>query len=90
MRTSEGTVAVLALKNIAPTVVQRSGFARLIGSICRLAAIAVERTLRKQEIETARVVSQAEGLRSVLLSFISHDFGTPLASIIGSSSSLLS
>lgn len=90
MRTSEGTVAVLALKGIAPEVVRRAGFSRLIGSICRLAAIAVERTLRKLEVESARVVSQTEGLRSALLSAISHDFGTPLASIIGSASSLLS
>ena len=90
MRISEGAVAVLALKGVAPEVVQRAGFRRLIGSICRLAAIAVERTLRKQEVENARVISQTEGLRSALLSAISHDFGTPLASIIGSASSLLS
>ena len=90
MRTSEGTVAVLALKNIRPEVTERPSFNRLVRSICRLAAIAVDRTLRKQEIETARVVSQTEGLRSALLSSISHDFGTPLSSIIGSASSLLS
>ena len=90
MQTSEGTVAVLALKGITPEVVSQTGFSRLISSICRLAAIAVERTLRMQELENARVVSQTEGLRSALLSAISHDFGTPLASIMGSASSLLS
>ena len=41
-------------------------------------------------VENARVVSQTEGLRSALLTSISHDFGTPLASIIGSASSLIS
>ena len=90
LATAESTVAVLGLKNVAPAVVNSAGFRRVIGSICRLAALAVEHTLRKQELETARVVSQAEGLRSALLSAISHDFGTPLASIIGSASSLLS
>lgn len=90
LSTGESTVAVLALKNVAPAIVSAVGFRRVIGSICRLAALAVEHTLRKQELETARVVSQTEGLRSALLSAISHDFGTPLASIIGSSSSLLS
>ena len=88
--TVDTTVAVLALKNVAPSIVNSAGFRRVIGSICRLAALAVEHTLRKQELETARVVSQTEGLRSALLSAISHDFGTPLASIIGSASSLLS
>jgi two-component system sensor histidine kinase KdpD len=87
---SEATVAILALKNVAPTMVKSAGFRRVIGSICRLAALAVEHTLRKRELETARIVSQTEGLRSALLSSISHDFGTPLASIIGSASSLLS
>ena len=87
---ADGTVAVLALKNVAPPLVSSAGFRRVIGSICRLAALAVEHTLRKQELETARIVSQTEGLRSALLSAISHDFGTPLASIIGSASSLLS
>ncbi len=90
LATTDSVVAVLALKNVAPAMVNSAGFRRVIGSICRLAALAVEHTLRKQELETARVVSQTEGLRSALLSAISHDFGTPLASIIGSASSLLS
>jgi two-component system sensor histidine kinase KdpD len=90
LATTDTTVAVLALKGVAPEMVNSAGFRRVIGSICRLAALAVEHTLRKQELETARIVSQTEGLRSALLSAISHDFGTPLASIIGSASSLLS
>ncbi len=90
LETSEGIVAVLALKGVSRDTVDSPGFRRLIGSICRLAALAVEHTLRKQEVENARVVSQTEGLRSALLSAIAHDFGTPLASVIGSASSLLS
>ncbi len=90
LETGEGTVAVLVLRNTAREIVRSAGFRRVIGSICRLTALAVEHTLRKQELENARVVSQTEGLRSALLSAISHDFGTPLASIIGSATSLLS
>ncbi len=88
--TTDGMVAVLVLQDIPARVTNAAGFRRIVGSMCRLAAIAVERALRKQEIEDARVLSQTEGLRSALLSSISHDFGTPLASIIGSASSLLS
>lgn len=90
LETSEGTVAVLVLRNTAREIVRSAGFRRVIGSICRLTALAVEHSLRKQELENARVASQTEGLRSALLSAISHDFGTPLASIIGSASSLIS
>jgi len=90
LSTADTTVAVLALRDVAPSIVHSAGFRRVIGSICRLAALAVEHTLRKQELETARIVSETEGLRSALLSAISHDFGTPLSSIIGSASSILS
>ena len=88
--TADGTVAVLALKGLPKATLQSLGFTRLLGSICRLSALAVEHSLRKSEVENARIVSQTEGLRSALLTAISHDFGTPLASIIGSASSLIS
>jgi two-component system sensor histidine kinase KdpD len=90
LETLDGTIAVLALKDLPKATLQSPGFARVLGSVCRLAALAVEHTLRKSEVENARVLSQTEGLRSALLTAISHDFGTPLASIIGSASSLLS
>src|SRR5262249_38346108 len=90
LETTDGTTAVLALRGVSRETIQAPGFRRLIGSICRLSALAVEHSLRKREVENARVLSQTEGLRSALLSAISHDFGTPLASIIGSASSLIS
>lgn len=88
--TSDGTVAVLFLKNVAGERSETETFRRLVESLCRIAAIAMERTLRKQELENVRVLTQTEKLRSALLASISHDFGTPLASIIGSATSLLS
>jgi len=90
LETGEGTVAVLVIRDTSRAIIRSASFRRVIGSICRLTALAVEHSLRKQELENARVVSQTEGLRSALLSAISHDFGTPLASIIGSASSLIS
>lgn len=61
----------------------------MFDSVCRLSAVAVERALQTQDLEAAHVISQTESLRSALLSSISHDFGTPLASVIGSASSLI-
>jgi two-component system, OmpR family, sensor histidine kinase KdpD len=48
--------------------------------------------IRKQADEMAqvRVLAESERLRSTLLSSVSHDLRTPLASIIGSATSLLS
>lgn len=51
-------------------------------------AQAVLRTRLVDELETARVDSETERLRSALLSSVSHDLRSPLASIIGSASSL--
>jgi two-component system, OmpR family, sensor histidine kinase KdpD len=43
-----------------------------------------------QDMAQARVLAETERLRTALLSSVSHDFRTPLASIIGSATSLLS
>jgi two-component system sensor histidine kinase KdpD len=43
-----------------------------------------------QDMAQARVLSETERLRTALLSSVSHDLRTPLASIIGSATSLLS
>jgi two-component system sensor histidine kinase KdpD len=57
--------------------------------LCDLAAVTLERARLVAELEQTRVISETEQLRSALLSSVSHDLRTPLASIIGSTSSLL-
>lgn len=54
-----------------------------------LAAATLGRALLVADLEQARFVSETEQLRSALLSSVSHDLRTPLASIIGSTSSLI-
>jgi two-component system, OmpR family, sensor histidine kinase KdpD len=63
--------------------------ASLARSLCEQAAVALDRTRLASDLEEARLVSETEQLRSALLSSVSHDLRTPLASIIGSSTSLL-
>lgn len=53
------------------------------------AAAAFERTMLAEGREQARVEVQSERLRTALLSSLSHDLRTPLASIEGAASSLL-
>ena len=52
-------------------------------------ALAVERSQLAEEAEHARVVAETESLRNTLLASISHDLRTPLVSIIGSATSLV-
>lgn len=79
---SSGMV-LLHTDNLAPA---RHQLARML---CDLAAMTLERALLVADLEQARVISETEQLRSALLSSVSHDLRTPLASIIGSTSSLI-
>jgi two-component system sensor histidine kinase KdpD len=63
---------------------------RLLDALAGQAALAIERSLLNRDVEEARVSAETEKLRSALLSSISHDLRTPLASIIGGVSSLMS
>lgn len=61
----------------------------LASSFCDQAAIALDRTLLASDLDEARLDTERERLRSTLLSSLSHDLRTPLASVIGSTSSVL-
>ncbi len=51
-------------------------------------ALAMARTRLADHLERARIAEETERLRSALLSSVSHDLRSPLASMIGSASSL--
>ncbi|QSX75491.1 sensor histidine kinase KdpD [Lysobacter arenosi] len=61
---------------------------RLAEAMAQDIAQAVVRTRLVADLENARVSNETERLRSALLSSVSHDLRSPLASIIGSASSL--
>lgn len=61
----------------------------LARNLCDQAAVALDRTRLVSKLEDAKLVSETEQLRSALLSSISHDLRTPLATIIGATTSLL-
>ncbi|MBC7821623.1 MAG: DUF4118 domain-containing protein [Planctomycetaceae bacterium] len=62
---------------------------RLLETCASLIALAVERDQSVLEAQQAQVEVQTEQLRSSLLSSVSHDLRTPLATIAGTASSLL-
>src|SRR5439155_12451149 len=63
---------------------------RLLEIFASHAALAIERTRSQHAAEDARVQIQAEKMRSSLLSAVSHDLRTPLASITGAATTLRS
>lgn len=57
--------------------------------LCEQTSLAVERIMLEDNLKAAQLAAQTEQLRAALLSSVSHDLRTPLASIIGSVSSVL-
>lgn len=90
LRSADGPVGVVAMVGASPEVTASAQFRRRLDSLSGIAVVAIERMLLTREIESARFTAQTESLRAALLSSISHDLRTPLASIIGSATSLLS
>lgn len=83
--TARGPIGLLAIEIPDLEAEQRE----MVQALCDQAAIAIERTRLVSDLEDARVVTETEQLRSALLSSVSHDLRTPLASIIGSASTLI-
>jgi len=85
-----GTLGVLGLRfdEGAPRLLPEQR--RLAEAMAEDIAQAVVRTRLVAELEDARVGGETERLRSALLSSVSHDLRSPLASMIGSASSLAS
>jgi two-component system sensor histidine kinase KdpD len=63
---------------------------RLLETLADQAAVAIERTTLVADVEAARLASETERLRSALLSSLSHDLRTPLVSILGAATSMIS
>jgi two-component system sensor histidine kinase KdpD len=62
---------------------------QLLDAMADQLALALERTLFERRSAAAALEAETERLRSTLLSSISHDFRTPLTTIIGAASSLI-
>ena len=82
-----GAHHVLVIKDGTPFA-DGSEDRRLLDTMLAQAVISMERAAFAQESQRARVAADEERLRSSLLSSVSHDLRTPLASIIGSASTL--
>ena len=61
----------------------------LLGTLAEQTAAALERVFLAEEMMAARNAAETERVRNILLASVSHDFRTPLASILGSATSLL-
>ena len=87
MRTPRGIVGVVAIAPHERTPLSAED-ERVLSALLDQAAIAIERIQLADAAVASEAAAERERLRTALLSSISHDLRTPLASIVGSITSL--
>ncbi len=90
MQTGRGAIGVIGLDRDEPGALLTPDQQRLLNALSDQAALAVERVNLVRDVDQARLQAETDRLRSALLTSISHDLRTPLASILGAASSLAS
>jgi two-component system sensor histidine kinase KdpD len=88
IQTARGPVGVVGLDSDGQGALLSPDQRRLFDSLSDQAALAIERINLAQDVDRARLAAETEKLRTALLTSISHDLRTPLASILGSATSL--
>jgi two-component system sensor histidine kinase KdpD len=89
LRTGSGAVGVLGLaRGQRPEMLLTPDERRLLDALMDQAAVAIERVRLAGQINEARLAAETERLRAALLTSLSHDLKTPLASILGAVTSL--
>ena len=89
LKASAGMIGVLALLPLNPARLALPEQQRLLETFVSQISLALERVKLAAETHSAQIKMETEQLRNSLLSAISHDLRTPLAAIVGASSSLV-
>ncbi len=88
LRTGRSAVGVLGVDRDRPGVLLTPDERRLLDALVDQTAVAIERVRLAEDVDQARLDAETERLRGALLTSISHDLRTPLASILGAITSL--
>jgi two-component system sensor histidine kinase KdpD len=86
---TRGAIGVVALRPSTPGRVFDLDQLHLMETLASQMALALERARLAEDTQRARVEAETERMRNAILSSISHDLRTPLATITGAASSLL-
>ena len=80
---SRGPVGVLGVRSSRADVLLDPGQLHLLETFTNQMALALERARLAEETQEAHVETETERMRNAVLSSVSHDLRTPLASITG-------
>ncbi|MBD8905904.1 sensor histidine kinase [Methylorubrum zatmanii] len=88
MRTGRGTIGVIGLDADGTGPILTPEGRRLLDALADMGALAIERVRLVEDLDRAERAAETDRLRQALLTSISHDLRTPLASVIGAASTL--
>src|SRR6516162_9129717 len=83
MRTGRGAIGVIGIDSEKPGPWLTPDQRRLLDALSDQGALAIERVQLVEDMERVQRTAETERLRAALLTSISHDLKTPLASVIG-------
>jgi two-component system sensor histidine kinase KdpD len=88
MHTGRGAIGVMGIDSDKPGPMLTPDQRRLLDALRDQSALAIERVQLVEEMDRVERTAETERLRSALLTSISHDLKTPLASVLGSAGTL--
>ncbi|SFE14390.1 two-component system, OmpR family, sensor histidine kinase KdpD [Methylobacterium sp. 13MFTsu3.1M2] len=88
MRTGRGTIGVIGLDSDGTGPILSPEGRRLLDALADMGALAIERVRLVEDLDRAERAAETDRLRQALLTSISHDLRTPLASVLGAASTL--
>jgi two-component system, OmpR family, sensor histidine kinase KdpD len=88
MRTGRGAIGVMGIDSDKPGPLLTPDQRRLLDALIDQSALAIERVHLVEDVERAKRTIETDRLRSALLTSISHDLKTPLASVLGAAGTL--
>ena len=88
MHTGRGAIGVIGIDSDKSGPLLTPDQRRLLDALMDQGALAIERARLVEDMDRVERTAETERLRSALLTSISHDLKTPLASVIGSAGTL--
>jgi two-component system sensor histidine kinase KdpD len=88
MRTGRGLIGVIGIDNDKTGPLLTPDQRRLLDALVDQGALAIERVLLVEDMDRVKRTIESDRLRSALLTSISHDLKTPLASVLGAASTM--
>ena len=88
MRTGRGPIGVIGIDDDKTGPLLTPDQRRLLDALMDQGALAIERVLLVEDMDRVKRTVESDRLRSALLTSISHDLKTPLASVLGAASTI--